>query len=226
MKLLKNLFRFDVLDSTQDKAFELLKNFDEVIVIANRMEKGRGRYGNSWISELGGLYMSIGFKGKTIEFSKSLLIITPICILDILKFYEIDAKIKIPNDIYYENKKICGILIEMKENEVVLGIGLNVNQSQFPPNLLATSMFLIKNRFFNIDEIAFKIYENLKVLINYDFDFIINQYNSFISKEFVEFEYKGETYKGKILGVNKNFELILDIGSFDLFYIRNLKSVY
>ncbi|MEO0224824.1 MAG: biotin--[acetyl-CoA-carboxylase] ligase, partial [candidate division WOR-3 bacterium] len=83
MKLLKNLFKFDVLDSTQDKAFELLKNFDEVIVIADRMEKGRGRYGNYWISDLGGLYMSIGFKNKSVEFSKKLLIITPICILDI-----------------------------------------------------------------------------------------------------------------------------------------------
>ncbi len=226
MKLLKNLFKFDVLDSTQDKAFELLKNFDEVIVIADRMEKGRGRYGNYWISDLGGLYMSIGFKNKSVEFSKKLLIITPICILDILKFYEINAKIKIPNDIYYENKKICGILIEMKDSEVVLGIGLNVNQSQFPQNLLATSMFLIKNKFFNIDEIAFKIYENLKILLNFDFDFIISQYNNFISKEVVEFEYKGKIYKGKILQVNKNFELILDIGSFDLFYIRNLKSVF
>ena len=225
MKSLKNLFKFDVLDSTQDKAFELLKIFDEVIVIANRMEKGRGRYGNSWISEPGGLYMSIGFKNKTVDFSKKLLIITPICILYVLTFYQINAKIKIPNDIYYENKKICGILIEMKENEVVLGIGLNVNQSNFPQNLLATSMFLIKKKFFSIDEIALKIYENLKVLINYNFDFIISQYNSFISKEFVEFEYKGKIHKGRILEVNKNFELILDIGSFDLFYVRNLRSI-
>lgn len=220
---LKNLFEFDILDSTQDKAFELLKNYNEVVVIAQRMLKGRGRYGNKWISDIGGLYMSIGFKDKDVEFSKRLLIISSIAVLDTLKDYEIEAKIKIPNDIYYQDKKLCGILIEIKDRDVVLGIGLNINQSHFPSEIKATSMFLIKNKNFNIKEIAQKIYNNLKILINADFKFVLENYNKQIKASLVEFEYNGNLIKGEILGISENFEIVLSSGKFDMFYIRDVR---
>ncbi len=222
---LKNLFEFDILDSTQDKAFELLKNYNEVVVIAQRMLKGRGRYGNKWISDIGGLYMSIGFKDKDIEFSKRLLIISSIAVLDILKDYEIEAKVKIPNDIYYQDKKLCGILIEIKDRDVVLGIGLNINQSHFPLEIKATSMFLIKNKNFNIKEIAQKIYNKLKILINADFKFVLESYNKQIKASLVEFEYNGNLIKGEILGISENFEIVLSSGKFDMFYIREVKEI-
>ncbi|MEO0197607.1 MAG: biotin--[acetyl-CoA-carboxylase] ligase [candidate division WOR-3 bacterium] len=222
---LKNLFEFDILDSTQDKAFELLKNYNEVVVIAQRMLKGRGRYGNKWISDIGGLYMSIGFKDKDIEFSKRLLIISSIAVLDILKDYEIEAKVKIPNDIYYQDKKLCGILIEIKDRDVVLGIGLNINQSHFPLEIKATSMFLIKNKNFNIKEIAQKIYNKLKILINADFKFVLENYNKQIKASLVEFEYNGNLIKGEILGISENFEIVLSSGKFDMFYIREVKEI-
>ncbi|MEO0144388.1 MAG: biotin--[acetyl-CoA-carboxylase] ligase [candidate division WOR-3 bacterium] len=220
---LKNLFEFDILDSTQDKAFELLKNYNEVVVIAQRMLKGRGRYGNKWISDIGGLYMSIGFKDKDIEFSKRLLIISSIAVLDTLKDYEIEAKVKIPNDIYYQDKKLCGILIEIKDRDVVLGIGLNINQSHFPLEIKATSMFLIKNKNFNIKEIAQKIYNKLKILINADFKFVLENYNKQIKASLVEFEYNGNLIKGEILGISENFEIVLSSGKFDMFYIRDVR---
>jgi len=226
MKLLKNLFKFEVLESTQDKAFELLKEYNEVIVIAERMTKGRGRYGNNWISDFGGLYMSIGFKNKSVDFSKKLLIITPVCILEILKDYGIEAQIKIPNDIYYNNKKICGILIEMKDNDVVLGIGLNVNQDEFPENLNATSMLLITKRYYNIEEIALKIYSNLKNLLDYEFREILKVYNENLIKKHYKFEYKDKVYNGKLLGINENYEVVFDIGNFDMFYLRNLEELF
>ncbi len=218
-----NFFKFDILESTQDKAFELLEKFDEIIVISEKMTKGRGRYGNAWIADIGGLYMSIGFKNKDIEFSKKILIITPIAVLDVLNEYSILAKIKLPNDIYFEGKKLCGILVEVKDRDVVLGIGLNVNQLEFPKEINAISMVIIKNHVFNIDEIAIKIYKNLKTLIFADFKHILKIYNEKIEKEVVKFEYNDKVYVGKIIEVNENFELILDIGKFDIFCIRNLK---
>ncbi len=218
-----SFFKFDILESTQDKAFELLEKFDEVIVISERMTKGRGRYGNTWISEVGGLYMSIGFKNKDVDFSKKLLIITPIAVLDVLEQCSISASIKLPNDIYFESKKLCGILIEMKDRDVVLGIGLNVNQLEFPKEINAISMALIKNNLFNIDEIAIKIYKNLKTLIFSDFKYILKIYSEKIERKMVEFSYNDKVYVGRIIRVNEDFEVVLDIGKFNIFCIRNLK---
>ncbi len=222
----KNIFEFEVLDSTQDKAFELLKSNDEVIVIAHKMLKGRGRYGNKWISDVGGLYMSIGFRNRDVEFSKKLLIISSIAVLDTLESYYINAKIKIPNDIYFEDKKLCGILLEIKNEDVVLGIGLNVNQSFFPSDIKATSMFLIKNRIFSIREVAQKIYNNLKVLINSDFKLVLENYNNLVRGSFVEFKYNEKLIRGKVLKINENFEIVLDSGNFEMFYIREVRVIF
>ncbi|MCX7947981.1 MAG: biotin--[acetyl-CoA-carboxylase] ligase [candidate division WOR-3 bacterium] len=225
MKLLKNFYKFEILDSTQDKAFELLKNHNEVVVISEKMLKGRGRYGNTWISDIGGLYMSIGFKDKNLDFSKKLLIISPVCIVELLKEYNINAYIKIPNDIYYYDKKLCGILVEIKDNDIVLGIGLNVNQNSFPSEINATSIFLISKRIYNIDEIAVKIYSAIKNLINYDFEEVVKVYNQYLLLKRYAFEYEGKYYEGNLYGIDKNHKAVFDIGKFDMFHIRNLRQL-
>ncbi|MCS7245611.1 MAG: biotin--[acetyl-CoA-carboxylase] ligase [candidate division WOR-3 bacterium] len=225
MKLLKNFYKFEILDSTQDKAFELLKNHNEVVVISEKMLKGRGRYGNTWISDIGGLYMSIGFKDKNLDFSKKLLIISPVCIVELLKEYSINAYIKIPNDIYYYDKKLCGILVEIKDNDIVLGIGLNVNQNSFPSEINATSIFLISKRIYNIDEIAVKIYSAIKNLINYDFEEVVKVYNQYLLLKRYAFEYEGKYYEGNLYGIDKNHKAVFDIGKFDMFHIRNLRQL-
>ena len=68
-------------------------------------------------------------------------------LLAMLAKYEIVARIKLPNDLYVNDKKIAGILIETKRTEgiydyLIVGIGLNVNQQAFSDHLPATSMSL------------------------------------------------------------------------------------
>lgn len=225
MKLLENFYKFEILDSTQDKAFELLKSYSEVVVVSEKMLKGRGRYGNTWISDIGGLYMSIGFKGKNLDFSKKLLIISPVGIVELLEKYNINAYIKIPNDIYYYDKKLCGILVEIKDNDIVLGIGLNVNQSSFPKEINAVSMFLINKRIYNIDEIAVKIYSAIKNLIDYDFEEVVKTYNQYLLLKRYTFEYDGKDYEGNLYGIDKDCKIVFDIGKFDMFYVRNLRQL-
>jgi len=54
----------------------------------------------------------------------------------------LSAQIKLPNDVLINGKKVCGILTEKVGEAVIIGIGLNLNIAQFPPELLATSLLL------------------------------------------------------------------------------------
>jgi BirA family biotin operon repressor/biotin-[acetyl-CoA-carboxylase] ligase len=153
-KLGKDIRLFETLDSTNSHAKSLLKTEGHhgTIVIAEEQTAGRGRVGRPWKSE----------KGKNLTFS---LIIHPtipsnkfgmislmagVAIAEgIQKSTGLAPQCKWPNDVYINKKKVCGILSEAifisgRPPVVVTGIGINVNQTEFPPELqkIATSLSL------------------------------------------------------------------------------------
>ncbi|ENN96469.1 biotin--acetyl-CoA-carboxylase ligase [Methanocaldococcus villosus KIN24-T80] len=111
------------VDSTNDFAKKLIDNGDEAIIIAERQSKGKGRLGRIWISEEGGLYFTIILKGDP-EFINFL---SAVSVVETLRQYNINSGIKFPNDICVDEKKLCGVLIEIYKGYVILGIGINVN---------------------------------------------------------------------------------------------------
>ncbi len=132
----QNIEYFKSLSSTNDKA-KLLGNSidikDGTIIIAEEQSGGKGRLGRYWSSPKGGLWLSIILR-PNIEPTNAHKItqIASAALIKTLNNYGIDAKIKWPNDIYLNNKKICGILTEMKcdmdrINYIVVGVGINVN---------------------------------------------------------------------------------------------------
>ena len=139
----------DTVDSTNDEARRNISALDNLSVLsASRQISGRGQRGNTWSSDAGeNLTFSIVLKyGKdqipeiraTDQFVISEL--TALSVTDLLATYGITARIKWPNDIYVEDKKICGILIENSVRDVflstsIIGIGLNVNQRNFDVNI-------------------------------------------------------------------------------------------
>lgn len=156
--------------SSTNEYFKLQANFDGVgegaIVYADYQTKGRGQKGNVWESE----------KGKNLLFSMVLcphilkineqFIISQIVSLAIQEFLNTETgsvKIKWPNDIYWRDQKICGILIEniLKEATIersIVGVGLNVNQTEFSgwiPN--PVSLKMINGRNYDIKSVAEKI---------------------------------------------------------------------
>jgi len=153
-----NILRFDELDSTQDEAKRQLPKLHEWdIVVAKTQTKGRGKPGSVWHSPVGGLYFSLIVK-PTKDINDLLFITktTADVVVSILSDYKIDAKIKLPNDVMVENKKICGILIEKSKDSLIIGVGLNVNNKDFPNDLSATSLNLLIGRQFVLDEILSK----------------------------------------------------------------------
>jgi len=167
-----NILWYEELDSTNSQMLRNVSEYSDLDVIAAKNQfAGRGQRGNSWLITKGkNLTFSMMLKGNTDKVSATLgklpareqfviSEIVTIAVRDFLISKGINAKIKWPNDIYVSNKKICGMLIEnglSPDGHVaysVVGIGLNVNQDEFPPELLnPTSMTLISKQTYNLEE--------------------------------------------------------------------------
>lgn len=138
----------ETIDSTNDEVKRSISNMDNLSVLAARDQtSGRGQRGNTWLSAPGlNLTFSLVIKYEQqklkIEASNQFIIsqIVSLAVVDLLAEYSIEAKIKWPNDIYVGKNKICGILIENTLRgkallSSIVGIGLNVNQTEFDQRL-------------------------------------------------------------------------------------------
>lgn len=144
------IIRMESVDSTNDQARLRLQGVGHMTVIAAETQTaGKGQRGNFWHSESGkNLTFSIIVKPTEADVrinvmasgQASISWMTALSVIDLLDEYGIQAKIKWPNDIYVSDRKICGILIEnaIMRNQIsssIIGIGLNVNQTDFPAYL-------------------------------------------------------------------------------------------
>jgi BirA family transcriptional regulator, biotin operon repressor / biotin---[acetyl-CoA-carboxylase] ligase len=65
------------------------------------------------------------------------------------------------NDVYISGKKVCGVLVERSKEKVVVGVGINLNQKEFPSDLMATSLYMLRNEVFEKKEF---LLETLEIL--------------------------------------------------------------
>lgn len=131
----KPLYVFESVSSTFDKISEYPRT-NGLTVAAKVQTNGRGRLGRSWKSDCGGVYFSFNLLPKIPP--SEVTFITVICALGTVKALSQygDCRIKWPNDIVLNGKKICGILTTMSicegETEFVcVGIGINANKTEF-----------------------------------------------------------------------------------------------
>lgn len=138
---LSQIYYFDTVGSTNEYAGSLSP---VALVLAEEQKKGQGRLSRDWISKSGGVYFSLVVK-PLITFDKlaGLSLVVSVALAEVIsKSYNLDAKIKWPNDIIVYGKKLSGILLEASGEvdeleKVVIGVGINVNQSisDFPEKL-------------------------------------------------------------------------------------------
>ncbi|KUK16579.1 MAG: Biotin--protein ligase [Thermococcus sibiricus] len=141
----RKVIYFQEIDSTNEYAKRIALDEEEgTIIVADTQKSGYGRKFRMWASPRGGLWMSVILKPKTTpDHIVKIVFLGAIAVVETLERFGIDARIKWPNDVLVNEKKICGILAEgsFSEREVyyiVLGIGLNVN-NPIPEELLSTS---------------------------------------------------------------------------------------
>lgn len=179
------------------------KPLEGTVFYTDKQTAGRGQFGNSWQSEEGqNLTFSFivypKFLGVDMQFYLSKVVC--IAIVDALNsLTNMPFKIKWPNDIYYKNKKLAGILIEnqLSNNQIsnaIIGIGINVNQENFEGLSNATSLFNIVKYLFNKKKVLEVVLKNLDV-----------QYLKLIAKKNDEID---TDYHHKLISYKNNFFFI------------------
>jgi len=203
----------DKISSTQDVVKE--DSFEPFTpLVALSQTAGRGRKGNQWYSPpKAGLYLSVKFPKEV--FGTELGCISLVAGWSVSKTVDsyILSKIKWPNDVYVNGKKVAGILTEVSKGFVVIGIGVNLNVKSFPGDLKkwATSIFLETQTEVDFEEFLELLLVNLNQDLNLfrekgflPFVELINRKLLWRSKRvFVGNE------RGKLLGINsKGFAVL------------------
>jgi len=160
-------------DSTNAQLLNMLANSvpqHGFMVIADFQSEGRGQFGRKWVS-MPGQNLLASFMLGPLEHPADrifdLQLAASLAIFYSLEAFEMgDLSIKWPNDLYSGDDKIAGILLQnvLRGKQVhgcVAGVGVNVNQSEFPPELQATSMFLRSGRHFQVPDLAVEVRRQL-----------------------------------------------------------------
>lgn len=229
-----NLIELPSVDSTNNYAQSLLRQeniFEGTVVWARQQTQGRGQRGKQWESAsdknltFSIIYYPV-FLSAAWQFRLSMAV--ALGVLDSLKalFHkngrEVDnLKIKWPNDIYYKDKKIAGILIENSVSQgnlstSIIGIGLNVNQTDFSPELPnPSSLKLVLGQSFEIKVVLMSLCEfieagYLKLKANHETeiqqDYLNNLYRLDVSSGFLVGE---REIKAAIKGIEPSGKLVL-----------------
>ena len=223
-------------DLSQDSALE---NF--TVVVAKKQTEGRGQHKSNWQSEAHkNLTFSTFIKfnnlkisdRKYLNFAISLAIKNALISLDLKKI-----AIKWPNDIMSANKKICGILIENtfkgdKIKNSIIGIGLNVNQEEFPVHLKnASSLKLETSKSYDLDDLLNKILielqNNIGLLNSREYNLLEKEYLDVLYKKNIPTMFKNsrdEIFIGLIFGIstNGNLQIQLEDDSIKEFGIKEI----
>lgn len=240
------LIKLDAIDSTND-FLKALSSQDEqenfTVVTAENQTKGKGQMGERWSSEAGkNLIMSVLVKDFLFDNEKvfDLSIVVSLSVIEVLKSLNIpNICVKWPNDIMSYNKKLGGILIEntiKSDGRIVsvVGIGLNVNQTNYTDLPNASSLAVISGDTFDKNELAVLIVEKIKEKI----DLWQTSVQSFWTDYFDSLFKKGvpmpfrnlnnENFMGIIQGVSPigKLQILLEDDSVAEFDIKEVKMLY
>ncbi|MFA5286772.1 MAG: biotin--[acetyl-CoA-carboxylase] ligase [Candidatus Omnitrophota bacterium] len=174
----RKIFYFDSLNSTMDMATQLaLKGAREgTVVLVETQTKGRGRLGRAWYSpKYKGLYFSLILRPKiSLDKASIITLLAGVSICEAIKeVLGLGLQIKWPNDILMHNKKLGGILTEIKAevdevNFIVIGVGLNINNES--KSLISGSTSLRENkdeqlsRINILQEVLYRLEVNYQIL--------------------------------------------------------------
>lgn len=223
------IYCFDSIDSTNTKAKELAEagHPSGTLVVADQQTLGRGRRGRSWESPAGtGIFMTLMLKPDINPNNASMLTLVA-AMATARAITEVTgeaAQIKWPNDIVMNGKKVVGILTEMSAqfdyiNHIVVGIGINVHNEEFPEEIAKTASSLLLECGHRIHrasliEAFLEEFERLYAvyLETEDMSGLQKEYDSLLvnrGRQVRVLDPK-EPFEGKAMGISKKGELIVD----------------
>lgn len=213
------------VDSTNTEALRRLPALPSGTVIAAREQTaGRGQRGNTWFTEPGkNLTFSIVLKDLGLAAGEAHLLnyLASVAVAEFLDGYGAQSLIKWPNDIYIGRKKICGILVENSLSggcvaASVIGIGININQAEYPQLANATSLRLVTGREYVLEnclEAFLAVFESwLPRLQDLPERYSSRLFQKGVQARYIDYQ-TGAEFTGTIRGVNPDGRLILHDGT-------------
>jgi BirA family biotin operon repressor/biotin-[acetyl-CoA-carboxylase] ligase len=208
------------------------------VVMTDHQIAGKGQRGNTWESSSG---LNLTFSLVQVpDFLKPeqnfyLNIVTSLALTDVLLDLAEPFTIKWPNDLYYHQKKIGGILIENsilsgKISSSVIGIGLNVNQVHFTGLENAISLYQVFSRAFDLNEMLNLVVKSLDIrwvdLSTHKFESLKTDYLNRLYgyRQIIKFQINGQTTEGRIEGIDQVGRLMVGIdGEMKKFSFQEIK---
>ncbi|MBR5809678.1 MAG: biotin--[Clostridia bacterium] len=189
----------EITESTNLDAKQAENAPDKSVFVADMQTSGRGRLGRTWSSPKGcGIFMSILLKpqGNIADISQ-LTLIAGLAVSRVID----KTVIKWPNDVLISNKKVAGILTEMsleqgKIKNIIVGMGINVNNKDFPDELCdkATSLYIETGKNFDREKIICDITKEFFLM-----------YDEFVNSGFIAFK---KEYSEKCTTLNKEVYIV------------------
>ena len=244
----QNLIKLKEVDSTNNYLKKMVSNSDPLpegtVIMADHQFAGRGQQEQVWQTEPGkNISTSIYLKPTFLPLEKHfyLNISVSLAVADALSSFLPDpVQVKWPNDIYYNKKKLGGILIEntltgSTIKSAIIGIGLNINQAEFPEELnrKAISVFQILHEEVKLDCIMEKILVFMEkyylTLKSKRYDFLQNEYLKRLLNYNIKSGYRqnGRIFEGTIIGVEANGLLKLEVeGELKRFNFKEIEYIH
>lgn len=215
----------------------------DIVVCAGEQTAGRGQRGNVWQSCAGeNLLVSIMVYPQELPVSSQFALSQAIALAvkAAMNYYDIDAILKWPNDIYVGGRKLAGILIETDNcgamvESAILGVGINVNQTAFPPmDRVPVSMKTLRGAEYAVDDVlsalleAFSYYYNT-MLQRGDYCTLASEYKRSLwgYRKPMRFRAGGKEFDAVIEDVESNghLRLRLDDGSNALYAFKEVEQI-
>lgn len=234
----RKIIRLESVDSTNNYTANLIKqgNIESgSVILAVEQYSGRGQRGAEWLVKPGeNLTCSIYLDDVNVSVENQFFLtkVISLAVLGLLKKYSVDARIKWPNDIYVNDQKIAGILIEnsISGNKIknsIIGIGLNINQTEFG-TLPASSIQLETDKFVPVDEVLFALIASINDLLQWNESIVNKVYleKLYLINELSDFRIDGQITKGTIKGVSANGKLQVELeDSTRLFDLKEIEFI-
>lgn len=225
----RRVVSYETIDSTNNEAKRLAEAGaeDGTLVVAEQQVQGKGRRGRSWVVPAHtSVMMSLLLRPQIRpEHASSVTLVMGLAVAKACRqFSGIETRIKWPNDVVVDGKKICGILTEMSSeidyiNYLVIGAGINANLSEFPEELRekATSLYLLTGRQTDRAGLIAACMEQFescyeKFLRTQDVSLLQEEYNELLAGRdtAVRVLEPGHEYTGISRGINARGELLVE----------------
>lgn len=223
------ILRFKKLDSTNNYAKKLALNGEKenTVIVADTQTAGRGRLGRTFLSKRGGLYFSVILR-PDIKPEDTVFLTVAAAVAAARAIEQVSAQkcdVKWVNDIYINNKKVCGILTEGSFNAqnqldfAILGVGINVfaPKGGFPADLHLAGCIFNKKLPFLAKSITRKVLnkflsEFYDIYDNFNDKSFIKEYasRSFLTDKEIIYTKDGLSYRARVIGIDDNANLVVE----------------